>query len=53
MPTHEVLLQPVSIAYTHIQGIAMGRQHRPLVAWYGDMDFGRISRNSPCAARSM
>ncbi len=37
---HEVLLQPVSIAYTHIQGIPMGRQHRPLTAWYGDMDFG-------------
>lgn len=36
---HEVLLQPVSIAYTRTQGIPMGRQHRPLAAWYGDMDF--------------
>jgi 1-acyl-sn-glycerol-3-phosphate acyltransferase len=36
----EVLLQPVSIAYTRTQGIPMGRQHRPLTAWYGDMDFG-------------
>ncbi len=35
----EVLLQPLSISYTHIQGVPMGRQHRPLVAWYGDMDF--------------
>lgn len=33
----QVLLQPVSIAYTHIQGLPLGRQHRPLVAWYGDM----------------
>jgi 1-acyl-sn-glycerol-3-phosphate acyltransferase len=34
-----VLLQPVSIAYTRIQGLPIGRQHRPLVAWYGDMSF--------------
>jgi len=30
-------LQPVSIAYTAIDGIPMGRLMRPLVAWYGDM----------------
>ena len=36
---HEVLLQPVSIAYTRTQGLPMGRQHRPLTAWYGEMDF--------------
>ena len=36
---HEVLLQPVSIAYTRLQGLPMGRQHRPLTAWYGEMDF--------------
>jgi 1-acyl-sn-glycerol-3-phosphate acyltransferase len=35
----EVLLQPMCISYTRIQGVPMGRQHRPLVAWYGDMDF--------------
>jgi 1-acyl-sn-glycerol-3-phosphate acyltransferase len=34
-----VLLQPASIGYTRIQGIPMGRQHRPIVAWYGDLDF--------------
>jgi 1-acyl-sn-glycerol-3-phosphate acyltransferase len=34
-----VVLQPVSISYTHINGLPMGRQHRPLVAWYGDTDF--------------
>jgi len=32
-------IQPMSICYTGQQGIPMGRQHRPLVAWYGDLDF--------------
>jgi 1-acyl-sn-glycerol-3-phosphate acyltransferase len=32
-------IQPMAIAYTHQHGIPMGRQHRPLVAWYGDLDF--------------
>jgi lyso-ornithine lipid O-acyltransferase len=31
-------VQPVSIAYTNLHGLPMGRQHRPLAAWYGDMD---------------
>lgn len=35
----DVVLQPLSIGYTHINGLPMGRQHRPLVAWYGDADF--------------
>jgi 1-acyl-sn-glycerol-3-phosphate acyltransferase len=30
-------LQPVSIAYTKLQGLPMGRQHRPVAAWFGDM----------------
>jgi 1-acyl-sn-glycerol-3-phosphate acyltransferase len=34
-----VLIQPMSICYTAINGIPMGRQHRPLIAWYGDIDF--------------
>ena len=29
----------MSICYTALHGIPMGRQHRPLVAWYGDLDF--------------
>jgi 1-acyl-sn-glycerol-3-phosphate acyltransferase len=33
-----VLVQPVSTAYTGIHGIPMGRETRPLFAWYGDMD---------------
>ncbi len=35
----DLLLQPMSICYTRLHGIPMGRQHRPLVAWYGDLDF--------------
>jgi 1-acyl-sn-glycerol-3-phosphate acyltransferase len=34
-----VTVQPMSIGYTNVNGIPMGRQHRPLVAWYGDLDF--------------
>lgn len=34
-----VLIQPMSISYSGLHGIPMGRQHRPLVAWYGDLDF--------------
>jgi 1-acyl-sn-glycerol-3-phosphate acyltransferase len=34
-----VLIQPMSICYTGQHGIPMGRQQRPLVAWYGDLDF--------------
>jgi 1-acyl-sn-glycerol-3-phosphate acyltransferase len=33
-----IVLQPVSIAYTRLNGLPMGRFYRPLVAWYGDMD---------------
>ncbi|PLX38737.1 MAG: 1-acyl-sn-glycerol-3-phosphate acyltransferase [Hyphomicrobiales bacterium] len=36
---HErVWIQPLSIAYTTLGGIPMGRYERPLVAWYGDME---------------
>ena len=34
-----ILIQPMSITYIGQHGIPMGRQHRPLVAWYGDLDF--------------
>jgi 1-acyl-sn-glycerol-3-phosphate acyltransferase len=30
-----VWLQPLSIAYTDLLGLPLGRQHRPLIAWYG------------------
>jgi 1-acyl-sn-glycerol-3-phosphate acyltransferase len=34
-----IIVQPMSICYTRINGVPMGRQHRPLIAWYGDLDF--------------
>lgn len=34
-----VWLQPLSISYPRIDGLPMGRLHRPRVAWYGDTDF--------------
>jgi lyso-ornithine lipid O-acyltransferase len=30
-------LQPVSVSYTRLHGIPMGRQHRAHAAWYGDI----------------
>ncbi|CAN7153057.1 1-acyl-sn-glycerol-3-phosphate acyltransferase [Phyllobacterium sp. LjRoot231] len=35
-----VTVQPVAIAYTRVHGIPMGRVHRPLVAWPGDVPLG-------------
>lgn len=34
----EPWVQPVSIAYTGVHGIPMGRPMRPKFAWYGDME---------------
>lgn len=33
-----VKVQPVSAAYTGLYGLPMGRENRPLFAWYGDME---------------
>jgi len=33
-------VQPVSIAYTRLDGVPMGRYLRPFFAWYGDMEMG-------------
>jgi lyso-ornithine lipid O-acyltransferase len=33
-----VIVQPVSVAYTRLNGMPMGVGWRPFVAWYGDMD---------------
>lgn len=33
-----VFLQPLAIAYTHRNGLPVGRRERPSIAWYGDMD---------------
>jgi 1-acyl-sn-glycerol-3-phosphate acyltransferase len=35
--TH-VPVQPVSISYVGFHGMPMGRENRPLFAWYGDME---------------
>jgi len=34
-----IVVQPMSICYTGINGVPMGRQYRPIIAWYGDLDF--------------
>lgn len=34
----EVTVQPLSIAYVRLQGLPMGRLHRAVAAWYGDME---------------
>lgn len=31
-------IQPVSVAYTKLDGLPLGRHLRPFYAWYGDMD---------------
>jgi lyso-ornithine lipid O-acyltransferase len=31
-------VQPVSVAYTRLDGLPIGRRLRPYFAWYGDMD---------------
>ncbi|MEJ8572722.1 lysophospholipid acyltransferase family protein [Microbaculum marinum] len=33
-------VQPVALIYTRLNGLPMGRQHRPIVAWHGDIDLG-------------
>ena len=33
-----IIVQPVSVAYTRLHGMPMGREIRPHFAWYGDMD---------------
>jgi lyso-ornithine lipid O-acyltransferase len=41
-------VQPVSIAYTLLQGLPMGRQHRPVASWFGKTNLpkhiGRVLR---------
>lgn len=33
-----LVVQPVSVAATELDGIPLGRAHKPYFAWYGDMD---------------
>src|SRR5215472_16762732 len=34
----EVVIQPVSLAYTRLDGIPIGRLYRPFFAWYGSVE---------------
>jgi len=47
-----IKVQPVSIAYTRLHGLPMGRQYRPYFAWYGDMDIAphiwEVMKLGPC-----
>jgi 1-acyl-sn-glycerol-3-phosphate acyltransferase len=38
--TGRVWIQPLSIAYTGLQGLPLCRRDRPRVAWYGDLTMG-------------
>ncbi len=31
-------IQPISIAYTHLNGLPIARHYRPYIGWYGDME---------------
>ncbi len=35
-----IRIQPISLAYTHLNGMPITRQRRPDIAWIGDMRFG-------------
>ena len=35
--TGRVWIQPLSVTYTRLLGLPLGRQHRPMIAWYGSM----------------
>ena len=35
-----ITVQPVSLVYTKLDGLPIGRRLRPFFAWYGDMDLG-------------
>lgn len=38
-PGGGVMIQPLSVTYVGLDGLPLGRQHRPRAAWYGNMDF--------------
>ena len=37
----DLRVQPVSIAYTHLDGFPLGRRARPRLTWYGKMSLGK------------
>jgi 1-acyl-sn-glycerol-3-phosphate acyltransferase len=38
--TKDVCVQTLSLTYTHLNGIPLGRADRSIVGWYGDMEMG-------------
>jgi 1-acyl-sn-glycerol-3-phosphate acyltransferase len=38
MSTPQAVMQTLSIVYTRLHGIPLGRADRPMVGWYGDME---------------
>ncbi|MGI9524817.1 MAG: lysophospholipid acyltransferase family protein [Hyphomicrobiaceae bacterium] len=36
----EIVVQTLSLAYTHVHGIPIGLSERSLIGWYGDMEMG-------------
>ena len=36
--TSDAVVQTLSLVYTHLHGVPLGRADRPLTAWYGDME---------------
>ncbi len=36
-----LVIQPITIAYTRLDGLPMGRYLRPFFAWYGDMELAQ------------
>jgi len=38
MPASQAVMQTLSIVYTRLHGIPLGRADRPMVGWYGDME---------------
>ena len=51
-PIVPIAVQPVSIAYTRLDGMPLGRLLRPFFAWYGDADWRRICGSCWGSARS-
>ncbi len=47
----QTAVQTLSIVYTHLHGVPLGRADRPLVGWYGDMDLAphlwRLLKSGP------
>lgn len=36
----DAVVQTLSLVYTHLNGVPLGRADRPLIGWYGDMEMG-------------